>query len=103
MTYIEGNKYKLQADYYESILIECTYVEDNTVWFVQRSPHAFCPDLGSYKLDRKTNKLYWLNQGFSIWEIIENTLSEHTADDIWSKRTGNGGGDDYYSGVNQND
>ena len=72
MTYLEGTKYKLQADYYESILLECTYVEDNTVWFVQRSPYAFCPDLGSYKLDKKTNKLYWLNQGFSIWETIEN-------------------------------
>lgn len=67
MTYLECTKYKLQADYYESILLECTYVEDNTVWFVQRSPYTFCPDLGSYKLDRKTNKLYWLNQGFSIW------------------------------------
>ena len=100
MTYLEGTKYKLQADYYESILLECTYVEDNTVWFVQRSPYAFCPDLGSYKLDKKTNKLYWLNQGFSIWETIENPPSEHTADDVWSKRTQNGG-DDYYSGIGQ--
>lgn len=103
MTYTENTKYKLQADYYESILLECVYVEDNTIWFVQRSPYAFCPDLGSYKLDKKTNKLYWLNQGFSIWETIENTLSEYNADDIWSKRTGSGGGDGYYSGIGQGD
>lgn len=99
----ESTTYKLQADYYESIVIECVYVEDNTVWFVQRPPYAFCPDLGSYKLDRKTNTAYWLNQGFSIWETIENTLSENTAEDIWSKRIGNGGGDGYYSGCGQGD
>ena len=99
MTYIEGTKYKLQADYYESIVLECTYVEDNTVWFVEQlTSQDFIGD--SYKLDKKTTKLYKWNWMYSSWDNIENTLSEYSADDIWSKRTGDGGGDGYYSGIN---
>ena len=102
MTFTEGTKYKLQADYYESALIECTYVEDNTVWFKSSfSGHQIFED--HYKLNRKTDKLYKLNNVFSSWDSVENTLSEHTAEDIWSKRTGSGGGDGYYSGIGQGD
>lgn len=98
----EGTKYKLQADYYESILLECVYVEDNTVWFVCKpSNFSGIIDCIYYKLNRKTNKLYELNSVFSSWDSVENTLSEHTADDVWSKRTGSGGGDGYYSGIGQ--
>ena len=89
MTYTEGTKYKLQADYYESIILQCTYVEDNTVWFkvltTDNSEHT-------YKLTKKTNKVYYWNNLYMSWDNIENTLSEHTADDIWSKRTVNGSG-----------
>ena len=112
MNYLEGTKYKLQADYYESILIECSYVEDNTVWFVhnQVASHGFDSSgpyttkeaVNHYKLNRKTNKLYKLNNVFSSWDNIENTLSEYTADDVWSKRTGSGG-DGYYSNMGQGD
>ena len=102
MNYLEGNQYKLQADYYESIILECTYVEDNTVWFKSSfSGHKIFED--HYKLNRKTDKLYKLNNVFSSWDTVENTLSEYSADDIWSKRTGNGGGDGYYSGVTGQD
>lgn len=103
MTYLEGVKYKLQADYYESIILECVYVEDNTVWFVcKATPLDFNQD--SYKLDKKSSKLYKWNWMYSSWDNIENTLSEHTADDVWSKRTGNGGGDGYYySGITGQD
>jgi hypothetical protein len=95
----EGTKYKLQADYYESILLECTYVEDNTVWFSVVKSYAVArqPYDDAYKLDRKTNKLYKLNNACASWDSIENTLSEYTAEDAWSKRTGN----DYYSGIGQ--
>lgn len=100
MTYLEGKSYKLQADYYESILLECTYVEDNTIWFVcKATAQDFNQD--SYKLDKKTGKLYKWNWMYSSWDNIENTLSEHTADDVWSTRTGNGGGDGYYNGCGQ--
>lgn len=101
MTYQEGNKYKLQADYYESILLTCTYVEDSTVWFIAKTIKDFEPCF--YKLTRKTNKLYALNERCSSWDNIENTLSEHTADDVWSKRRGNGGWDGYYSWIGQGD
>ena len=39
MNYSEGTKYKLQADYYESILLECVYVEDNTIQFGLYNDH----------------------------------------------------------------
>lgn len=102
MTYFEGTKYKLQADYYESIVLECVYVEDNTVWLLHKPPLSFVNDFVDYKLDKKTDKLYVWNRAFSSWDSIENTLSEHTADDIWSKRTGSGG-DGYYSVCGQGD
>jgi len=88
MNFFEGSYYKLQKDYYEHIKLECTYVEDNTVWFVQESPFRFVEPTANYKLNKKNNKLYKLNSAFSSWDTIENTLSEYGAEDIWSKRAG---------------
>lgn len=99
MTYIEGTTYKLQADYYESTLLTCTYVEDNKAYFKLDSDDM---SLGSnYRLDIKTKKLHKWNSKCMSWDLIENTLSEYTADDIWSKRTEDGGGDCYYSNMGQ--
>lgn len=98
MKFIENNIYTLQTDYYNSVKVVCTYVEDNTVWFKSSfSGHSIFED--SYKLNRKTNKLYKLNNVFSSWDSVENTLSEDTAEDVWSKRMGNDC--DYYSGIGQ--
>lgn len=98
MKFIEKNTYTLQTDYYNSVKVVCTYVEDNTVWFKSSfSGHQIFED--SYKLNRKTNKLYKLNNVFSSWDSIENTLSEETVEDVWSKRMGNGS--DYYSNLGQ--
>lgn len=98
MKFIENNTYTLQTDYYNSVKVVCTYVEDNTVWFKSSfSGHQIFED--SYKLNRKTNKLYKLNNVFSSWDSVENTLSEETVEDVWSKRMGNGS--DYYSGIGQ--
>lgn len=95
MTYTEGTKYKLQADYYESILLTCTYVEDNKAYF---KLHSDDQSLGSdYRLDIQSKKLHKWNTRCMSWDNIENTLSEYSADDVWGKRTGNGGGDGYYS------
>ena len=91
MTYTENNKYKLEKDYYEYIILTCTYVEDNTIWFVSSASGLFSDmkDVTYYKLNRKTDKLYRFNNDFSTWDSVENTLSTYTANDVWSKRTGN--------------
>lgn len=88
MNYSEVTTYKLQSDYYESILLECSYVEDNTIWLVHKTPslNSNVNDLVYYKLNRKTNKLYKLNLAFSSWDGVENTLSEYAAEDVYSKR-----------------
>lgn len=100
MKFIENNTYTLQTDYYNSVKVVCTYVEDNTVWLIQyANPMSAVIDSNHYKLDRKTNKLYKLNRVFSSWDSVENTLSEETVDDVWSKRMGDGS--DYYSGIGQ--
>lgn len=88
MKFIENNTYTLQTDYYNSVKVVCTYVEDNTVWLVQQSPFGFLGNLSEYKLDRKTNKLYKFNQPFASWDSVENTLSEEAVEDVWSKRMG---------------
>ena len=87
MNYQEGSIYKLQHDYYESLKIECTYIEDNTIWFVaNKLSVAFNITPSYYKLNRKTNKLYRLNEVYSSWDTVENTLSEVGVEDVWSKR-----------------
>lgn len=102
MTYTEGTRYKLQVDYYESSLLTCTWVTYTTAYFKLDSDDK---SLGSdYRLDIKSKKLHKWNSKCMSWDLIENTLSEYTADDIWSKRTGNGSGDGYYySGIGQGD
>lgn len=102
MKFIENNTYTLQTDYYNSVKVVCTYVEDNTVWLVQyANPMSAVIDSQHYKLNRKTNKLYKLNNVFSSWDSVENTLSEEKVEDMWSKRMSNGS--DYYSGIGQGD
>ena len=102
MKFIENNIYTLQTDYYNSVKVVCTYVEDNTVWFVYHQYDTLNDGptlMVNYKLNRKTNKLYILNTEYQSWDRIENTLSEETVEDVWSKRMGNGS--DYYSGIGQ--
>lgn len=98
MKFIENNTYTLQTDYYNSVKVVCTYVEDNTVYFQYTGSTSSFHD---YKLNQKTQKLYVWNSKFSSWDSIENTLSEDTIEDVWSKRMGNGS--DYYSGIGQGD
>lgn len=89
MKFIENNTYTLQTDKglapYNSVKVVCTYVEDNTVWFINKDKNALYTD---YKLNRKTNKVYVFNRHMASWDTIENTLSEETVDDVWSKRMG---------------
>ncbi len=84
--------------------LECTYIEENTVWFVcnDYKPSTVdgmhCKD--HYKLDRKTSKLFKLNNAFSSWDSIENTLSEDKVEDIWQARSTHRYA---YDGMNQDD
>jgi len=86
MSYQEGTKYKLQADYYESIILECSYVDGTYAYLNNPDKQALYT---SYKVSHKTKKLYVFNKYMATWDNIENTLSEYSAEDIWSKRTGN--------------
>lgn len=46
MKFIENNMYTLQTDYYNSVKVVCTYIEDNTVWLstaVQGTLSQACP------------------------------------------------------------
>lgn len=70
-----------------SIKLTCTYIEDNTVWFVHRvNPLADVVDCVHYKLNKKTDKLYKFNVAFSSWDTVENTLSEYGPSEIWDFR-----------------
>ena len=101
MKFIENNMYTLQTDYYNSVKVVCTYVEDTKAYFRLSTDKD---SLGAdYRLDLKSNKLYHWSSKYASWDSIENTLSEDplgsTVDDVWSKRMGNGS--DYYSGIGQ--
>lgn len=96
MKFIENNTYTIQTDYYNTVKVVCTYVEDNTIYFQYTGSTSSFHD---YKLNQKTNKLYVWNSKFSSCDSIENTLYEDTVKDVWSERIGNGSG--YYSGVGQ--
>jgi len=86
MNFSEGSYYKLQKDYYEYIKLECTYVEGNTVWLLQRPCMSFVGEIAGYKLDKKTNKLYVFNTKLQTWDNVENTLSEYGAEDTWNRK-----------------
>lgn len=97
MKFIGNNKYTLQTDYYNSVKVVCTYVEDGMAYFISKGVASLTDN---YKLHLKTNKLYKFHSVYMSWDSIENTLSEETVDDLWSKRMGNGS-DYYYYGVGQ--
>lgn len=68
MKFIENNMYTLQTDYYNSVKVVCTYVEDNTVYFQYTGSTSSFHD---YKLNQKTQKLYVWNSKFSSWDSVE--------------------------------
>ena len=103
MKFIENNTYTLQTDYYNSVKLVCTYVEDGVAYFHSKTTQDVwnIPTELSYKLILKTQKLYQWNCAYRSWDSVENTLSEEAVDDVWSKRMGKGS--DYYSGIRQGD
>jgi hypothetical protein len=70
--------------------------------FDAHGPYTTKDSTDHYKLNRKTNKLYKLNEQFSSYDLIENTLSEYKSD-VWD-RTGvhrQGDPSGYYSETGQ--
>lgn len=63
----------------------CTYIEDNTVWLKSDTYPASDTTL-LYKLDRKSSKLYVFNTKVQAYDLVENTLSEYGAAEIWDFR-----------------
>lgn len=99
MKFIENNTYTLQTDYYNSVKVVCTWVTYNTAYFkLSTDDHSLGSD---YRVDIQSKKLHKWNSKYHSWDLIENTLSEDTVEDVWSKRMGN---QSYsYDGMNQGD
>lgn len=72
----EANKYLIDYGVASSIILVCTYVEDNTVWFETLHKDAL------YKYDKKKDKLYVFNTRVQAYDLVEGCLSEcsHCAD-----------------------
>ncbi len=98
MKFIENNTYTLQTDYYNSVKLVCISNAAGLVYFEDKSKGSYLLN-DNYKLVIKTSKLYKWNDRFKSWDSVENTLSEETVGDVWSKRMGNGS--DYYNGIGQ--
>ena len=68
----------------------CTYIEDNTVW-LKSETYPISDTTLLYKLERKSNKLYVFNTKVQAWDLVEGSLSEDGAEQVWDYRkvTGN--------------
>ena len=104
MKFIENNTYTLQTDKglapHNSVKVVCTSNADGLVYLEDKSKGSYLLN-DNYKLVIKTLKLYKWNDKFKSWDSIENTLSEETVEDVWSKRMGY---QSYsYDGMNQGD
>lgn len=63
----------------------CTYIEDNTIW-LKSETYPSSDTILLYKYDRKSNKLYVFNTKVQAYDLVENTLSEYGAAEIWDFR-----------------
>lgn len=76
--YKEGSLYKLSVDYYHNITLQCTYIADGFVYFIDNNKDI------NYKKNLKTKKLYMFNVQYQSWDTIEDSikpLAEHEAVD----------------------
>lgn len=68
----------------------CTYIEDNTVWLKCVVSDNYSYPISDttllYKLDRKSEKLHVFNTKVQAYDLVENTLSEYGAAEIWDFR-----------------
>lgn len=68
-----------------SIKLICTYIEDNTIWLKSDSYPASDTTL-LYKLERKSGKLYVFNTKVQAYDLVEGSLSEYGAEQVWESR-----------------
>ena len=83
ITFKENSRYLLEHSLFNRIILECSYVEDNTVWLISKpSGNVALIDCVYYKLNRVTNKLYKLNNVFSSYDLVEGyTLTAYGSND----------------------
>lgn len=67
-TYKEGSLYILSVDYYSNVTLQCTYIEDGIVYFIDNHRNV------NYKKTLKTKKLYMFNDQYQTWDTIEDTI-----------------------------
>lgn len=67
-TYKEGSLYKLSVDYYHNITLQCTYISDGFVYFIDNNKDI------NYKKNLKTKKLYMFNTQYQSWDTIEDSI-----------------------------
>lgn len=84
-------EFKTDAVYtLNSLRLICTYIEDNTVWLksegVGNNANPASDTTLLYKLARKSGKLYVFNTKVQAYDLVENTLSEYGAAEIWDFR-----------------
>lgn len=79
-------QFKTDAVYtLNSLRLICTYIEENTIWLKSDSYPASDTTL-LYKYERKSGKLYVFNTKVQAYDLVEGTLSEYGAAEIWDFR-----------------
>lgn len=68
-----------------TLKLECTYIEDNTVW-LKSDTYPISDTTLLYKLDRKTKKLYVFNTKVQAYDSVEGSLSEYGSEQVWESR-----------------
>lgn len=83
ITFKEGSRYLLEHSVFNRTILECSFVEDNTVWLISKpSNNVALIDCVYYKLNRKSGKLYRLNEVFSSYDLVEGyTLTAYGSND----------------------
>lgn len=67
-TYKEGSLYILSVDYYHNVTLQCTYIADGFVYFIDNNKDT------NYKKNLKTKKLYRFNSQYQSWDTIEDSI-----------------------------
>lgn len=67
-TYTEGSLYTLSVDYYNKVTLQCTYIYDGFVYFIDNHKDI------NYKKNIRTKKLYMFNTQYQSWDNIEDSI-----------------------------
>jgi hypothetical protein len=67
-TYKEGSLYTLSVDYYHSVTLQCTYLTDDFVYFIENQKEI------NYKKNLRNKKLYMFNEKYQSWDTVEDSI-----------------------------